>query len=148
MCGQSYTFGYDANSILQVFGSKIAVILTIVTSSIVHEYLLFTGVWFFVPILTVEFAGIGSELECPLLLLLCDVVSLLLVVFYCIKPFGGRRHSNLFLLFTYCIGLGILLFCLLAEFASRLHCPIHVRLHTFSLCTCYASCSFPSSTVS
>ena len=52
------------------------------------------------------------------------------VVFYCMKPFGGRRYSNLFLLFTYPIGLGIILFCLLAEFSSRLHCPIPVRAHT------------------
>ena len=45
----------------QKFGPIAAMMVTIIVSSVVHEYLLFTGVWFLLPILSAEFAGTGSE---------------------------------------------------------------------------------------
>ena len=50
-------------------------------------------------------------------------LTICLVVFYLMKPFGMERLSNLFVLVSLSIGGANLLFYYQVEFAARLYCP-------------------------
>ncbi|XP_019851229.1 PREDICTED: sterol O-acyltransferase 1-like [Amphimedon queenslandica] len=90
----------------KIFGKKLAVYCTLLVSSIVHEYLLSAGTGFVLPIVTVLFAGVGA-------------------FFYVLKPLSTRRASNLFFLSSMNIGVSIILFFLVTEYAARHYCTIN-----------------------
>lgn len=56
--------------------------------------------------------------------------------FYVLKPLNTRRASNLFFLSTLNLGLAIIMFLLLFEYAARQYCPVEV-ISSNKLLTCF-----------
>ena len=123
----------------QLIGKHTAVFCTLLVSAVVHEYLLAMGIGFVLPIVTILFAGVGGKLMLWLLIYnyTCIYIYFYAAFFYVLKPLNTRRASNLFFLSSLNLGLAIIIFLLIFEYAARQYCPVEVISSIINLLTCF-----------
>lgn len=119
------------SNLLQLFGSRfryVAVFAPTLISSLVHEYILATGVKFFLPLLTIEFSGFGGNPTIDTIPCLIPYPSPAVLMYY-IKPAKSihKEFLNTLFLLGLSVGFGIMVWGYGFEMYTRYYCPKEVH---------------------
>jgi len=115
--------------VLQLLGSRytaISVFATTFVSSLFHEYIIATGVKFFLPLLTILFSGFGGTQYLLIHKIATDFHPT--VMFYYVRPGNlvPRELLNMLFLLGLSIGFGIMIWGYGFEMYARVICPKEV----------------------